>query len=80
LLWSASSASGGRRRGGFAQFLLQSRGLTAGWIGQYPNESPAELESLRQSKTITLSQAMYLSWIDLFREIGPEMIGVGTAR
>lgn len=58
------------------QFLLQSRGLAAGWIGQYPNESPAELESLRQSKKLTIPQAMYLSWIDLFREIGPEMLGV----
>ena len=57
------------------QFLLQSRGLAAGWIGQYPNESPAELAALRQSKKITIPQAIYLAWLDLFREVGPEMIG-----
>jgi hypothetical protein len=57
------------------QFLLQSRGLAAGWIGHYPLESSAELEALRQSKKITIPQAIYLSWIDLFRDIGSEMIG-----
>ena len=57
------------------QFLLQSHGLAAGWIGHYGLESPTELEALRQSKRLTLPQAMYLSWFDLFREIGPEMTG-----
>jgi hypothetical protein len=57
------------------QFLLQSRGLAAGWIGHYPDESLAELNALRQAKKLTIGQAIYLSWIDLFREIGPEMIG-----
>ncbi|MGA2255880.1 MAG: cellulase family glycosylhydrolase [Thermoguttaceae bacterium] len=57
------------------QFLLQSRGLAAGWIGHYPKESPAELEALRQSKKIAIGQTMYLGWFDLFREIGPEMTG-----
>ncbi len=57
------------------QFLLQSRGLAAGWIGHYPEESLAELETLRQSKKITLAQSVYLSWLDLFSEIGSEMTG-----
>jgi hypothetical protein len=57
------------------QFLLQSRGLAAGWIGQYPHESPAELEALRQSKKITIPQAAYLDWIDLFGQLGPQMTG-----
>jgi hypothetical protein len=57
------------------QFLLRSRGLAAGWIGHYGLESPPELEALRQSKKLTLPQAMYLSWFDLFREIGPKMTG-----
>jgi hypothetical protein len=63
------------------QFLLQSRRLAAGWIGQYPDESPAELESLRRSGKITVPQSMYLSWINLFRDIGPEMLSpVRTAQ
>jgi hypothetical protein len=57
------------------QFLLRSRGLAAGWIGHYPHESSVELEALRQSKKITLPQAMYLDWFELFREIGPELTG-----
>ena len=48
-------------------FLLESRTLAAGWIGHYPNESLAELRSLRQSKKLSTSQGSYLSWIDLFR-------------
>ena len=55
------------------QFLRQSRGLAAGWIGQYPDQSPAELETLKKSKKITLPQSMYLDWINLFREMGQEM-------
>ncbi len=62
------------------QFLLRSRGLAAGWIGHFPSESVAELEALRQSKKITLPQAAYLGWIELFREIGPEMTGAVNTR
>jgi hypothetical protein len=55
-------------------FLLQSRGIAAGWIGQYPNETPGQLLALRRSGRITAGQAAYLSWIELFREIGPRML------
>jgi hypothetical protein len=57
------------------KFLLESRGIAAGWLGQYPDESPAELEALKRSGKITATQAAYLSWFDLFRELGPEMLG-----
>ena len=56
-------------------FLLQSRTLAAGWIGQYPDQTSEELAALKQSGKITLAQAMYLGWIDLFRELGPQMLG-----
>jgi hypothetical protein len=56
-------------------FLLKSRGLASGWIGQYPDQSPEELAALQRSGKITLGQSMYLSWIDLFRELGPQMLG-----
>jgi hypothetical protein len=55
-------------------FLLQSRGLAAGWIGQYPAETPDQLLALQRSRHLTLPQAAYLSWIDLFREVGPQML------
>jgi len=55
-------------------FLLQSRGLAAGWIGQYPEETPDQLLAVERSGKITLPQAAYLSWIELFREVGPQML------
>lgn len=57
------------------EFLLQSRGIAAGWIGQYPSETPTELRELKRSGKITIGQSMYLAWIDLFREVGPKMLG-----
>jgi hypothetical protein len=55
-------------------FLLHSRGIAAGWIGQYPDETPDQLLALQRSGKITISQAAYLSWIELFREVGPQML------
>jgi len=55
-------------------FLLQSRGIAAGWIGQYPGETPDQLLDRRRSGKLTPGQALYLSWIELFREIGPQML------
>ena len=55
-------------------FLLQSRGIAAGWIGQYPDQTPDELLALQHSGKITAGQAAYLSWIELFREVGPQML------
>jgi hypothetical protein len=55
------------------EFLLKSRGLAQGWIGHWPDESPAELAKLKKQGRITIGQSMWLSWVDLFREIGPKM-------
>ena len=55
-------------------FLLQSRGIAAGWLGQYPNETPDQLLALQRSGKITIAQSVYRAWIDLFREIGPQML------
>ncbi len=54
-------------------FLLKSRGLAQGWIGHWPDKSPEELAELKQQGKISLEQAVWLSWVELFREIGPEM-------
>jgi hypothetical protein len=54
-------------------FLRKSRGLTQGWIGHWPDQSPEELAKLKKQGRITIEQSIWLSWVDLFREIGPEM-------
>jgi hypothetical protein len=54
-------------------FLLKSRGLAQGWIGHWPDETPDELAQLKKQGKLTIAQAMWLSWVELFREIGPEM-------
>jgi cellulase (glycosyl hydrolase family 5) len=55
------------------EFLLKSRGLAQGWIGHWPDESPQKLQELKQQGEIDLKQSIWLSWVELFREIGPEM-------
>lgn len=57
------------------EFLLKSRGLAAGWIGQYADQSPDELRALKTAGKATIPQSMYLDWVDLFREVGPQMLG-----
>ncbi len=57
------------------QFLLQSRGLAHGWLGHWPDESPAKLAELKQAGTATIHNAIWLSWVELFKEIGPQMTG-----
>ena len=54
-------------------FLLDSRGTACGWMGHYFGESIADLESLRHDKKLTISQAITLDWLGLFRDLGPEM-------
>ena len=55
------------------EFLLKSRGLAQGWIGHWPDQSPAELAEKKRQGTISIEQAIWLSWVELFREIGPQM-------
>jgi len=60
-------------------FLLKSRDFAHGWMGHWPDESPAELAELKKTGKATIHNAIWLSWVDLFREIGPQMTG-GIAR
>ncbi len=55
------------------EFLLRSRAFANGWIGHWPDESPEELAQLKKQGKTTIAQSMWLSWVDLFRELGPEM-------
>ena len=54
-------------------FLLKSRPYATGWIGHWPDDPPARLRELKQQGKITIVQSMWLSWIELSQEIGPEM-------
>ncbi len=58
------------------EFLLKSRDLAHGWIGHWPDESPDKLAELKRSGEATIHNAIWLSWVELFREIGPVMTGV----
>lgn len=59
-------------------FLLKSRGIAHGWIGHWPDESPAQLAGLKKTGKATIQNAVWLSWVEIFREIGPQMIGGKT--
>ena len=60
-------------------FLLQSRNFAHGWMGHWPDESPVTLAEMKKTGKATIHSAIWLSWVDLFREIGPQMTG-GTSR
>jgi hypothetical protein len=54
-------------------FLLRSRQFAHGWIGHWPDESPTELAELKKTGQATIQHAIWLSWVELFRDIGPQM-------
>jgi hypothetical protein len=54
-------------------FLLKSRAFAQGWIGHWPDESPTELAELKKTGKATIQNAIWLSWVELFKEIGPQM-------
>jgi hypothetical protein len=54
-------------------FLLRSRGTAHGWMGHWPDESPTVLADMKKTGKATIHSAIWLSWVELFREIGPEM-------
>ncbi len=56
------------------EFLLKSRGIAHGWIGHWPDESPTELAELKKSGKATMQNAIWLGWVELFQEVGPEMV------
>jgi hypothetical protein len=57
------------------EFLLKSRGTAHGWIGHWPDESPTELAELKKNGKATIQNAIWLGWVELFKEVGPEMVG-----
>lgn len=57
-------------------FLLKSRDIATGWIGHWPDESPAKLAELKRTGEASIKNAIWLSWVELFKEIGVQMTGV----
>lgn len=56
-------------------FLLESRDFAHGWMGHWPDESPAKLADLKKTGKATIHNAIWLSWVELFQEIGWQMTG-----
>lgn len=56
-------------------FLLKSREFAHGWLGHWPDESPAQLAELKKSGKATIHNAIWLSWVELFKDVGPQMTG-----
>jgi len=56
-------------------FLLESRETADGWIGHWPDESPAELAKQKELGEATIQNVVWLSWVELFQDVGPQMTG-----
>jgi len=54
------------------EFIKRSRGTACGWMGHYDGMTPERLEGLKKEKPLTISQALYLEWLQLFRKLKPE--------
>lgn len=55
------------------QFFVASKPIARGWVGHYDGQPIEELERLRREKKIGVSQGVYLSWLELFRDMTAEM-------
>jgi hypothetical protein len=44
--------------------------FASGWLGHYDGQSPVELKRLRTAKKLSLTQAFYLDWMELFQKLG----------
>jgi hypothetical protein len=55
------------------EFLLKSKGIASGWVGHWPDDSPAKLDELKKSGKLTIGGAIWLAWVNLFKELTPQM-------
>jgi hypothetical protein len=53
------------------KFILDSRTISSGYIGHYDGQTIPELEALKQNKTITIAQSIWLDALKLFKEMAP---------
>mgnify|MGYP002623709848 CR=1 FL=1 len=55
------------------EFLLRSRTIAHGWLGHWPDDSPAKLAEMGKTGTCPIRSEIWLSWVDLFKALGPQM-------
>jgi hypothetical protein len=53
-------------------FLHASREIACGWVGHYDGQTPEELNTIERSGKLTMSQAVYREWLQLFARLKPE--------
>jgi hypothetical protein len=53
-------------------FLKRSRGIACGWLGHYDGMTPEQLKDRRRLRTLTLPQAFFLDWLELFGKLAPK--------
>jgi hypothetical protein len=58
-------------------FLRQSKRVACGWMGHYDGRTIAQLKAMQETKAISLPQAIYLGFLELFKRLAPEMTGGG---
>ncbi len=54
------------------EFIKRSRRTACGWMGHYDGMTPERLEALKKEKPLTMAQALYLEWLQLFRKLKSE--------
>jgi hypothetical protein len=54
------------------KFLCDSRVYATGWFGHYDGDSLSDLDKLQRRHKITISQAIYRSWMQTFVKLRPQ--------
>ena len=57
------------------EFLVASRSIAHGWLGYWPDTPPERLAEAARTGAATIHDAIWLSWVRLFEEVGPTMTG-----
>ena len=55
-----------------ARFLRDSRTVACGWLGHYDGAPIDELDQRERDGTLTIAQAIYRAWLELFVQLGTE--------
>jgi hypothetical protein len=50
--------------------FIKRADFAAGWLGHYDGQPPAELKQLRAAGKLSISQSLWLDWLELFQKLG----------
>jgi Cellulase (glycosyl hydrolase family 5) len=53
-------------------FIEKSRPIACGWMGHYDGMTIEQSEEARRKGILTISQAIYRDWLELFRKLSPK--------